>query len=55
MAFKRLNRVFWGCHLWARGYLVASFGNITDEVCMHYIENQGKEPTEDDFKINEEL
>jgi putative transposase len=37
---KQLSRVFWGRHLWARGYFVATSGNITDEVILEYIKNQ---------------
>ena len=37
----------------ARGYFVASSGNVTDEVIMKYIEEQGKEPPDGDFKIDE--
>ena len=36
--FKPLQQKFWGRHLWARGYFVASSGNITDEVIIEYIE-----------------
>jgi putative transposase len=53
--FKGLNRQFWGRHMWARGYFVASSGNITDEMIMQYIENQGKEPTDEDFKTDDDL
>ena len=53
--FKALNREFWGRHMWARGYFVASSGHITDEIIMQYIENQGKEPTDDNFKTDDEL
>ena len=53
--FKGLNRKFWGRHMWARGYFVASSGNITDEIIMQYIENQGKEPTDEDFKTDDDL
>jgi hypothetical protein len=28
---RRLRSAFWGRHLWARGYFVASSGNVTDE------------------------
>ncbi len=41
--------------MWARGYFVATSGNITDEVIMKYIEEQGKEPTDSDFRTDEEL
>jgi putative transposase len=40
MEYKELNKQFWGKHLWARGYFVASSGNITDEVIAEYIKNQ---------------
>src|SRR5579862_1043256 len=41
-AFNELSRQFWGRHLWARGYFVASSGNVTDEVIKQYIEAQEK-------------
>lgn len=40
MEFKHLNKQFWGRHLWAHGYFVASSGNVTDEVIMEYIRQQ---------------
>ena len=46
--FRSLNRTFWGRHLWARGYFVATSGNITDEVITKYIADQG--PTADKDK-----
>jgi putative transposase len=48
-----LNKAFWGRHLWARGYFVASTGNVTDEVIAKYIEEQEKmERDQDaDFKV----
>jgi len=55
MEYKSLSRTFWGRHIWARGYFVASSGNVTDEVIMKYIEEQGKEPPDGDFKIEDEL
>jgi len=55
MEYKSLNRAFWGRHIWARGYFVASSGNVTDEVIMKYIEEQGKEPPDGDFKVDDEL
>ena len=53
--FKSLSRTFWGRHIWARGYFVASSGNVTDEVIIKYIEMQGKEPEDGNFKIDGEL
>ena len=52
MEYKRLSKAFWGRHMWARGYFVASSGNVTDEVIIKYIEEQGKEPQDGDFKID---
>jgi len=52
MEFKRLSKQYWGSHLWARGYFAASSGNVTDEVIMKYIEQQGEEPIDSDFKVD---
>jgi putative transposase len=51
--FRSLNRTFWGRHLWARGYFVATSGNITDEVIAKYIADQDVEPQDVDFKVTE--
>ena len=51
---RRLRAEFWGRHLWARGYFVASSGNVTDEVIAQYSQLQGAEPEDDDrFRITE--
>ena len=55
MEFKALSRAFWGRHMWARGYFVASSGHVTDETIMNYIEQQGKEPPDGDFRVDGEL
>ena len=50
--FRTLRKTFWGKHLWARGYFVATSGNVTDEVIAKYIEEQDVEPQDDDcFKV----
>ena len=41
MEFRHLNKQFWGRHIWARGYFVATSGNVTDEVIQEYIRLQG--------------
>ena len=46
--YRRLNREFWGRHLWARGYFVCSSGNVTDEVVAEYVASQGGMPQDDD-------
>jgi putative transposase len=52
--FRVLRKTFWGRHLWARGYFVATSGNVTDEVIAKYIESQDVEPQDDDdFKVTE--
>jgi putative transposase len=53
--FGELRGQFWGQHLWARGYFVASSGNVTDEVIAQYIEMQNEKPKNDneDFQIGE--
>ena len=44
---------FWGQHLWARGYFVASSGNVTDEIIKEYIKNQDlqERSNSDNFEI----
>lgn len=49
--FSLLKKQFWGRHLWARGYFVASSGNVTDEVIMKYIESQDSHDKDDGFQI----
>jgi len=52
--FRRLNEEFWGRHLWARGYFVATSGNVTDEVIAKYIADQGAVPQDDaTFKVTD--
>jgi len=51
MEFKALSRTFWGRHIWARGYFVATSGNVTDEIIMKYIEQQDVESPDSEFKI----
>ena len=52
--FRAVRKEFWGRHLWARGYFVATTGNVTDDVVAKYIELQGAEPQDDaNFKISE--
>ena len=38
--FRALRKRYWGQRLWARGYWVASSGNVTDEVWKEYIKKQ---------------
>lgn len=53
MENPKLNKKFWGQHLWARGYFAATSGAITDEMVMEYIKNQDEDSDKrgDDFTI----
>ena len=55
MEYKELNKEFWGRHLWARGYFVASGGNVTDEIIQEYIKNQDLEERKksDNFEVGQ--
>ena len=37
---KEWNKQYWGKHSWARGYFMASSGNVTDEIIEEYIKKQ---------------
>jgi len=50
---RRLRKEFWGRHLWARGYFVATSGTVTDDAVAEYIENQDAESEDDGFKITQ--
>jgi putative transposase len=49
--FRSLKKRYWGQHLWARGYWVASSGNVTDEVWKEYIKTQQPPEPDDDFSV----
>ena len=49
--YKVLLKRYWGQHLWARGYWVASSGNVTDEVWKEYIKNQKPPKPDDDSTV----
>ena len=48
--FAALRKRYWDQHLSARGYRVASRGNLTDEVWQKYIENRVPEEPDDNFR-----
>ncbi len=52
MEFDVLRKKYWGQHIWARGYFVATAGNVTEEMIMEYIRKQGEgETREDEFRV----
>jgi putative transposase len=55
MEYKEINKQFWGKHRWARGYFIASSGNVTDEVIADYIRLQdiAEKQKSDNFTVSE--
>ena len=51
MEFPLLQKAYWGRHLWARGYFVATSGNVTDEVIVEYIKLQDHAEPQDNDEI----
>ena len=49
--YRHLKKRYWGQHLWARGYWVATSGNVTDEVWMEYIRNQQPPEPDEEFRV----
>jgi putative transposase len=49
--FPELKKVFWGRHVWERGYFVHSSGKVTDEVINMDLENQKHD--DDDFQLED--
>jgi len=49
--YAGLRKRYWGQHLWAHGYWVATSGNVTEEVWKRYIEEQKLPEPDDDFKV----
>jgi len=50
--FASIRKACWGCHVWARGFFVASSGNVTDEIVREYIEKQEIPKPDDNFKVS---
>lgn len=51
--YRSLKKRYWVQHLWARGYWVASSGNVTEEVWKEYSKNQKSPEPDDDFEVVE--
>ena len=49
--FAHLRKLYWGRHLWARGYMAVSSGNITDDMIQKYIDEQEGEQVADDSRF----
>jgi putative transposase len=48
MEYPALQKQFWGQHLWAIGYFCSTTGTVTDAIVKKYIEEQGKQETDED-------
>ena len=51
--FRELKKRYWGQYLWARGYFVATSGQISIKEVQKYIEEQEEHHKNDTFKISE--
>ena len=51
--FADVRKACWGRHVWARGFFVASSGNVTDEIVREYIEKQDVVKRDDNFKVGD--
>lgn len=49
--FPEIRKEYWGRHLWAIGFFCVTTGNITDEMIIQYIEEQGRQRDDDIFQI----
>jgi len=47
--FPSLRKDFWGRHLWGIGYFSVTTGNVTEEMIKQYLEEQAKQPDDDQF------
>ncbi len=49
--YPNLRKEYWGKHLWGIGYFSVTSGNVTDEVIIQYIQEQGRIQEDDTFQI----
>lgn len=54
MEYPRLEKRYWGKHLWAIGYGAWSTGNITKEILAEYLKHHGSKPNEGNDKLGME-
>ena len=52
--FSELKKEYWGQHIWGRGYLCGTVGEVDEETIRNYIENQDKLENGDQFTIVED-
>jgi len=49
--YPDLRKEYWGKHLWGIGYFSVTSGNVTDEMIIQYIKDQGQTREDDIFQI----
>ena len=49
--YPQIRKEYWGRHFWGIGYFCVTTGNVTDEMIIKYIEEQGSNQTDDTFQI----
>lgn len=52
--FPELKKKYWGQHMQARGYFCGTAGEVDEKTIKAYIENQGKQEMNENFKIESE-
>lgn len=52
--FPELKKRYWGQHMWGRGYFCGTVGEVDEATIKHYIESQGRDEIDENFKIVEE-
>jgi len=50
--FPQLRKEYWGRHFWGIGYFCVTSGNVTDEMIIKYIEEQGYRQENDVFQVS---
>lgn len=52
--FPELKKRYWGQHIWGRGYFCGTVGAVDQKTIEEYIETQGNEEGNENFKIEGE-
>ena len=52
--FPHLKKRYGGRHFWARGYLCAAVGQMTEEMIKRYLEHHFEPKPNDDFRMEPE-
>lgn len=52
--FPELKKRYWGQHIWGRGYFCGTVGTVDQKTIEEYIETQGNEEGNENFKVEGE-